>query len=158
MAASMSITWTLAGAGWAECRVEDMNGYADSSASYIGAGPESFICAVTSLVLGDTVKYADFYDEPGVFRWSFTRERSQVTIRLFWACDEARIWRDAELLWTTQQPLAVLARATIRAFDQVKQNHDDPDYLEQWRRPFPHEALEGLRTAWRDNRDTINTP
>lgn len=156
--ATMSFAWTLLGAGWAECRVEDSHGHAEACFSYISPAPEDFLSAVARLVLGTSEQRVQFRGEPDVFRWIFHQDRGQVTIRLLWAREETRPDETSTLIWISQQPVDTLARATIRAFDQLKTEHGDHDYLQQWRSPFPHQELEALRAARRTTlHKTTNT-
>jgi hypothetical protein len=147
--AALSLTWTLPGAGWANCHIEDPHGQADIIASYISPAPEELISAVARLVLGATEQRVQFNAEPTIYRWIFNQDRRQVHIRVFALPDETFPDAAGTLAWTSRQPVDTLARATVRAFDQVEQEHGEAGYLEQWRSPFPRQELEALRTAWR---------
>jgi hypothetical protein len=145
----MSFTWTLLRAGWADCYVEDSSGKAKAHISYITRAPEEFLEAVTRLVLGAAEQRVQFEAEPNAFRWIFNQHQDHVDIRLFEVPDDTLPDTAGTTLWTSRQPTSTLARAVIRAFDQVEEEHGEDGYLERWRSPFPGHELDALRAAWR---------
>jgi hypothetical protein len=141
----LTIEWTLAGRGWAECTVSDGTASARLIASYITPAPEDLLGAVTRIVVGEPAAQAEFDAEPAIQNGSFHREGDAVQVRI--ASDG-----DGEP-WTTRQDVGDLARAVIRAFDHVAWTIGPDADAERWGRPFPHRELEALRTAWRARRD-----
>lgn len=156
--ATMSFTWTLRRAGWVDCHVEDNDGQADTCISYITQAPEDFIAALTRLVLGATEQRVQFEAEPTAYRWIFTQAQGHVDIRLLEVPSDTLPDTSGTIIWTSLQPIDTLARTVIRAFDKVEQEHGEDGYHEHWRRPFPRQELEALRTAWRSTRPSSNTP
>jgi hypothetical protein len=147
--AALSFTWTLRGAGWASCHIEDADGHAAAWVSYISQAPQELISVVTRLVLGATEQRVRFEAEPTTYRWLFNQDRGQVTIRLLEVPDGTLADEAGTLAWTSRQTIDTLARTIVRAFDRVEEEHGEAGYLEQWRSPFPRQQLDALRTAWR---------
>jgi hypothetical protein len=142
--ADLRLTWTLTGRGWASCAIGDSQAEVVLTASYVSAAPEELLTAVARLLAGGTQAEARFEAEPSVFRWIFTREGAEVSIRVLQLPD--RLAAETEI-WRTRQPLHTLARVTVRCFDDVARKY--PEYDDLWGRPFPHSTLETLRTGWR---------
>jgi hypothetical protein len=153
----MSFTWTLVPHGWAACTIADDQAVAVTHASHIRAGPEDLLTAVARLALGNTDARAEFEAEPTTYRWIFHRIGGDVDIRILELPDFRHADRDGTQIWASRQPLGTLARAVIRAFDEVAWKHGDDRYQDTWREPFPHTELEALRRAWR-NRASIAAP
>jgi hypothetical protein len=150
----MSFTWTLLRAGWADCYVEDASGKAKAHISYVTRAPEEFLEAVSRLVLGAAEQRVQFEAEPNAFRWIFNQHQGQVNIRLFEVPDDTLPDTAGTPLWTSRQPTSTLARAVLRAFDQVEEEHGEDGYFERWRSPFPRRELDALRVAWQSTRPT----
>ncbi|MFI2352652.1 hypothetical protein ACH492_37840 [Streptomyces sp. NPDC019443] len=144
--AALSFTWTLQHHGWAFCRVTDGQAEAEAMASYVTGGPEQFLYAIARLALTEPETRAEFEAEP---RWFFRREGAEVEMRLVMADDFQAPDSSGSVLWSSRQPIDVLCRAAIRAFDQVAHDLGEDGYEAQWGRPFPRNELQGLRTAWR---------
>jgi hypothetical protein len=143
----LTITWTLRHHGWAFCKVADDKGEVEVFASYVTDGPEQFLRAVTSLALTDTETRAEFEGEPQVYRWLLRRDGADVDIRLLRADSSQKPDSSGVVLWSSRHAITSLARAALRAFDQVAHELGEDGYASQWGRPFPRTELEALRTA-----------
>jgi hypothetical protein len=148
--AGMSMTWTLHHHGWAVCTVADQNAQAQAVASCVTGGPEYLLSAVANIVLGASQTDAEFEAEPTVYRWIFQRRGLSVDIRLLEVPSRGMPDEAGTTKWTSHQPIDDLARATIRAFDAVVDEHRQDGYQATWGRPFPTTELHALRTAWRN--------
>jgi hypothetical protein len=144
----MSFTWTLAGHGWADCTVADDHAEAEATASYITAAPEDLLTAVAQLILGNKETRAQFEAEPTAFRWIFHREGDDVWVQLLELADSGKHDKAGTDLWSSWQTVDSLARAFIRAFDEVAHKYGESGYHGKWGSPFPRLELEALRTAW----------
>jgi hypothetical protein len=142
--ADLSMTWTVR-AGFADIHVADLQAEASAAASYVTGAPEDFLTAVRSLLHGDTGTTVEFEAEPTVYRWHFNRTGRIVEVQL---SEHARRGRPGTVIWSTSQPLDILARVTIRCFDAVAQQ-GEAEYEREWHHLFPRLELEALRTAWR---------
>ena len=146
----MTFTWTLSGAGWADCVIADEHSQAETIASYIGDAPQCLITAVARLILGEPETRAEFEAEPTAFRWIFYRQGDEVWIRLLQLAVR-RIHDNAGTeIWSSQQTIDTLARAIIRGFDNVAHQYGESGYYGKWRDHFPRTELEALRSAWRE--------
>ncbi|MFB7290973.1 hypothetical protein [Actinacidiphila glaucinigra] len=151
--ASLAITWTLRHHGWAFIRVADDHGESEVFASYVTDGPEQFLHAIARLVGGDEDARAEFEGEPQVYRWFFHRDGSDVDIRLVEAKDLRAPDSSGTVLWSGRHDATALARAAVRAFDQVAHELGEEGYASQWGRPFPRAELEAVRTGMRTHGD-----
>jgi hypothetical protein len=127
----------------------DDHASAQAVASYVTDGPEQLLQAVARVLLYETDTQAEFEAEPTVYRWFFHRHGTTVAIRLVEAADSNTPEQAGTLIWRSQQPTTMLARAVIRAFDTVAHDLGEVGYQTQWGRPFPRHELEALRSAWR---------
>ncbi|WP_432248987.1 hypothetical protein ACRAR1_16650 [Streptomyces sanyensis] len=151
MAATLTFTWTVQGAGWARISAEDEYEGVDTTASYC-AGTDAaahFLYALVRLILTDTRTTAEFHAEPEVYRWFFSRDGPEVDITVVMADGYQAPADSGVVLWSSRQPLDVLCRAVVRAFDGVLHELGEEGYQREWRRSFPRPELEGLRAAWR---------
>ncbi|WP_432837685.1 hypothetical protein [Dactylosporangium sp. CA-092794] len=145
----MSLSWTLRHHGWVICVVSDRHARAEAVASYVTGGPEEFLTAVTTVVLGAADARAEFEAEPTVYRWIFHRRGTDVDIRLL-EVPSGRLPDDAgTVAWTSRQTIDALARAVLRAFDEAMAEYGEDGYATAWGRAFPGVELDALRTAWR---------
>ncbi|QNP71912.1 hypothetical protein IAG44_22520 [Streptomyces roseirectus] len=125
----MRLTWTLAGAGWADGVVEGELGRAEFSVSCIAPGPER----------------AQFEAEPTAFRWVFYREGEMVWVRVLELPDGgAHDGRGVEI-WSGVVGVEELGRAAIRCFDEVERVYGVSGYRGKWGEHFPSVELEALR-------------
>jgi hypothetical protein len=155
---SLTLTWTVHDHGWATCVVADQTAEAEALVSYVTEGPEQFLSAVARAVLGATESRAEFEAEPTAYRWIFQRIQAHVDIRLLVLSRRELPDESGDVIWTSRQPIQVLARAVIRAFDAVLTEHGEDGYQANWGRPFPTLELNALRTAWRTHVDHPTNP
>ncbi|MGI5506128.1 hypothetical protein [Lentzea sp. CA-135723] len=141
--ADLTMTWSVH-AGWADVRLADHAAEVTISASYVTAAPEHLLGAVTRLLRGDAEAGAEFEAEPTVYRWHLRRDGGVAYLRI---TEHPGHRRPGTEVWSTRQPLDVLARTLVRCFDALA----PAEYEREWRRPFPHHELAGLRTAWREH-------
>jgi hypothetical protein len=146
---SLTITWILRHHGWAFVKVADDQSEAEVIASYVTDAPEQFLYALVRLVLGDEGARVEFEGEPQVYRWFFQRDGSDVDIHLTRANDRQAPNSSGVALWSGRHTMTSLARAAVRAFDQIAHELGEEGYESQWGRPFPHTELESLRTGMR---------
>ena len=69
----VSVTYDLAGTGWAECIVELDGHRAHLSASYLSDALGELLRAVVNLLKGADEQTVSFYEESGEFRWRLLR-------------------------------------------------------------------------------------
>ncbi|WP_329184314.1 hypothetical protein [Streptomyces sp. NBC_01428] len=157
----LRLVWVLSGHGWADCTVSDDRAEVEVTVSYVTAGPEELLTAVTRLVVGETECRAQFEAEPTAFRWVFHREDTNVWIRLLELADGRDHDNRGTEIWSTQQTIDVVARTVIRCFDEIVREYGESTYRGKWGEHFPRTELEALRAAWREHRGgwaPISTP
>lgn len=151
----MSITWTLSDRGWADCVVvADDQIQAEATASYITLAPDELLTAVTRVVLYQGETRVQFEAEPTAFRWIFYREGDQVWVQLLQLANGALHDKAGMQIWSSWQTVDTVARAVIRAFDDLAAEHGTSRYQDKWGHPFPTAELEKLRTTWRQYKST----
>ncbi|MEV0455552.1 hypothetical protein [Catellatospora methionotrophica] len=148
----MLVGWRLQHHGWAVCALGDDLAQAEALVSYVTDGPEEFLTAVAHLVLGWSDTRVQFEAEPAAYRLIFHRDHDEVDICLVRVRTRDLPDEAGATAWTSRQPLSVLARAVIRAFDAVEAEHGEAGYRTAWGRPFPRAELTALRSAWRGAR------
>ncbi|MDQ1012974.1 hypothetical protein QFZ82_007459 [Streptomyces sp. V4I23] len=149
--ASLALTWTLQGGGWALVSAADEHAQVDITASY-SAGTDAaahFLHALVRLALTDTQTEAEFDAEPEVYRWFLRSDGSEVDVRVVMADGYQAPADSGVVLWASRQSLDTLCRAAVRAFDRVAYELGEDGYQLEWHGAFPRHELEGLRTAWR---------
>jgi hypothetical protein len=151
--AKMSVTWTLTGAGWADCTVADEHAEASATVSCITAAPEDLLTAVARLTLGEEELRVRLDAEPTIFRWIFHRENSDVWVQVLELADDRKPDKAGAEIWSSRQTTDTVARAFVRALDEVAHKYGESGYHGKWGSPFPRFELETLRTAWRDHKD-----
>lgn len=145
------ITWTLAGAGWADGIVEGRGTKAEFTASYLPSGPEALLDAVARLVAGEAETRAQFEAEPTAYRWIFYRQGDDVWLRLL-ELRHGKLHDDRGTeIWSGPLRLGVVARAVLRCFDQVVRAYGESGYRGKWGEHFPRAELEALRGLWRSH-------
>lgn len=152
--AGMSVTWSLAGSGWADIVVADHQAEAEATASYITTAPEDLLTAVARLVLGENETRAQFEAEPTAFRWIFYREGTDVWTRLLELPDGRKHDNAGTEIWSSWQTVDTVARAVVRCFDEVASKYGESGYRGKWNEHFPRFELEALRAAWRASQHT----
>lgn len=153
---SITLTWTLRHHGWAICEVADRYSAVEAIASYVTDGPEQFLTAVARIVSGATAARAEFEAEPTVYRWTFHRHASDVEVHLLRAPSYHITDTASAVIWTSTLALDALARAVVRAFDDVAYRYGEDGYEQTWGRPFPTTELQALRTVWRQMKAGAN--
>ncbi|MFI1580415.1 hypothetical protein [Embleya sp. NPDC020630] len=146
MKASLSFTWTLSGAGWADCVVADADAEAQMLVSYISPAPEELIGAVTRLALGESGDHkVKFEAEPNGFLWHLSPDGDAVEIRVVESPDTSRRSRPGTVSWEARHPIEAPARCVPRGLDRVHADRGEDGWYADWRRPFPRRELEQLR-------------
>lgn len=145
-----TFTWQVEEAGWALCTVDEVS----MAVSYLFDAPPELITAVCRLLEGADEQRVQLSDEPSAHRWWFTRDGDDVRMRIVRVRNMDLPDTTGEEVWWSVQPLAVVARAVIRAFDHVAWQFDDQTYLARWRRPFPRQELDVLRAMYRRSKQS----
>jgi hypothetical protein len=153
--------YRLTGAGWARASITDGANQAVMTASYLSNALDDLLEAVARLLDGAPEARCSWEEEPGEYRWIFTRtgdDRVQLTILAFddmWDFTSDRpdgvplsSYPDerGELHFSTTQPLGVLGRAITDGAGAVLSEHGEDGYLAEWgMAPFPTARLAFIR-------------
>ncbi len=132
---SLTIEYSLRGAGWADCKVSFGERSIDITASYLSD-------ALGNLVLAACMAYSGFHsvsfgfdEEPGEYRWVI--ERIGGTEMLLRILEFGELWSNApnnagkELL-SCKVGVQEFARAVHQAAATVLAKHGSDEYLVQW--------------------------
>ncbi|MFI5533638.1 hypothetical protein ACIA8O_34390 [Kitasatospora sp. NPDC051853] len=147
----LRISWTLAGAGWAVCTLEDHRAGIELVASRIGRTPEELLTAVARITAGAAEERVRFEAEPTVHQWVVRREGEEARIRVLELRDGRERGGDGREteIWSGRAGVERLARAVIRCFDEAARANGEDGYLDAWGEAFPRTELEALRRLWR---------
>lgn len=149
-ASGLRLTWTLTGAGWADCALEDHQGRVTLTASHLSDAPAALLTAVARLLAGAAETRAQFEAEPTAFRWIFYREGEDAWVRVL----ELREGVDHDArgteLWSRPVGVDELVRAVVRCFDEVERVYGVGEYRGRWGGHFPGDELRALRRLWQE--------
>jgi hypothetical protein len=143
----LSIAYRLTGAGWSECDLASGNVSVTISASYLGDALGDLARAVLAIVRGEAFSRSSFDEEPGEYRWLFTRDGNRVWIRVL-AFDD--LWgkqsdEKGKEVFRAEASVDELAGALVTALDAVLKDYGTTGYREKWiEHDFPaseHAAL-----------------
>ncbi len=140
--------------GWLNVEVVVGSVTATLEASYVDDAPRVLVDAATRVLLGDSPTRFSWVYEPGRFHWEIDRQdRDQVRVRVWRQEDLLNVRRPyaSELLRCATTPTQ-FARAVLRAVDRVGHDLGEEGFAARWQRPFPGDALERLRSTFREMR------
>lgn len=145
--------YQLIGKGWARAVISDDAEETVLTASYLSDALRHLVEAVAIVVEGADEARCSWDEEPGEYRWIWTRQADQVHLRVL-AFDE--LWGDKpddagrQLFETTQDALRI-GRVILSACQRLVDRIGEEEYRCQWvEHPFPATAVERLRTAIRE--------
>jgi hypothetical protein len=79
--------------------------------------------------------------------------RLPVWVQVLELADDRKPDKAGAEIWSSRQTTDTVARAFVRALDEVAHKYGESGYHGKWGSPFPRFELEALRTAWRDHKD-----
>lgn len=132
--------------GWLTVTVSDGLASRMITASDLGDAPYDFISAVNLLLAGVPESRCRWWEEPGEYRWLFSREDDIATIRIL---DFKELWSDerdenGELVFSCECKVARLANQTKRLFWKWLHEYGAEGYKDRWNLPFPMAEYEKL--------------
>lgn len=150
-----SVTYKLIGPGWAECIVLLNRNFTVLTASYLEDALGNLADATLRIAQGEKLTYAIFAEEPGEYRWKFTRidnEKISVEILEF---DEWRGLKQSDekgkIIFQFECPLLVLVRRIIICLSEVLNEYGLEGYAEKWMmHEFPLKVYNELRNILHD--------
>ncbi len=134
----------IALSGRAEGRLADDEAWAGLTASYLSDALGNLLEAVGVLLEGADEAACSWDEEPGEYRWLFTRTGQTVHLRVLALPDQfpPRPDADGTLVFETRQSLQVLAAVVAEGAAAVLATHGEQKYLDLWvDHPFPTDTL-----------------
>ncbi len=144
---TLRLACTLTGRGWVEASLSDGSHELTLTASYLSDALSDLLWIVISLVEGAQEGTCAWQQEPGEYRWLFSRQEEQIEIRLLWFSETFSQRPDEEgechLLLTCS--LLKFATKIQRQYKHLLSTWGDAGYRETWGYPFPHIELLKLK-------------
>jgi len=135
--------------GWIEVKL--CNGEIDKyiTASYLSDAVRDFIIAVT-LVLNDSKNIScNWQEEPGEFRFVFTKEDIFITLRIikFNTTFSTNNDNSGDLVFEGTEELIRFAKNVKQQYDRLLYKYGEEGYKKNWNYEFPLEELNCLNLA-----------
>jgi hypothetical protein len=142
---SFTFSYLPTGSGWAEISFGDRVAQIAIRVSYLSDALQDLLGLTTLLAEGVSEAECSLYDEPGEYRVRFKRAGNEaiLTVRSLATPEGA----NGELIFQTRQPAKAMVRAILRNADAILQEFTEEQYWDQWKHPFPAQALERLRES-----------
>lgn len=149
----VSFSYALVGTGWSECRVAVGEQQAIVSASYLSDALGDVVGAVVRLVEGQPEAGASFDEEPGEYRWRFSRvgaDRLRVRILEFPELWGHRPDEEGKTLFEAECRLRTFAGAVLSELQRLLAEYGVAGYRERWvEHEFPVADMDRLRLLLR---------
>jgi hypothetical protein len=148
---AISVQYNLSGRGWSECIIEIGHQQAHLTASYLSDALADLLDAITVVVQGANEAIASFTEEPGEYRWQFTRvSQDSLCVRIVWF-DETwsdRPTEEGKVILEAECRLRTFAGAVLSASQRVLAIHGLEGYREKWvKHEFPVKLQAKLQEA-----------
>ncbi len=147
---NLSISFKLTGPGWADCNISIDNQLTVLTASYLENALGNLADATLRIAQGENSAYAIFAEEPGEYRWKFTKiNDKEISVEIL-KFDE---WRglqqsdgEGRTIFKFECPLLVFVRRMIICLSEVLSEYGLEGYAEKWMmHEFPLEVYNELR-------------
>ncbi len=147
---SLSISYNLVGAGWAECLISINGNSTVLTASYLENALGNLAEAILRIAQGEKYSYAIFAEEPGEYRWKFSKVNdAEVSVEIL-EFDDWKGFRQSDdkgkIILKFECSLLTLVRRTIICLSEVLNKHGLDGYAEKWKmHEFPLKDYNKLR-------------
>ncbi|TBN57242.1 hypothetical protein EYE40_07425 [Glaciihabitans arcticus] len=144
----MQFDFEIVGTGWARSSVSDGNSKVELTASYLSDALGDLLAAIRSLLEGGDAARCSWEEEPGEYRWIFTREGGEAQLVILVFPDNFPPMRDDEgvEIFRTSEPLTDLAASVGYAAQRVLDEYGEAEYLRRWvEAPFPTSHLRTIQ-------------
>lgn len=151
--------YRLTGAGWSEGSISDGHASATLTASYLEDALGDLLEAVGVLLEGAIDARCSWEEEPGEYRWIFSRQGNDVRLQVLGFEDMYSLKPDPAgySIFETSLSLRDLAIAIADGAQAVLDEHGEDGYLAKWdQHPFPSEHLALIRARLTINVDSDN--
>jgi len=148
----LTIRYRLTVTGWSECDLRSDEMLATISASYLSDALGDLARAVLALVQGEGESRCSFEEEPGEYRWIFTRTDGEAGVDLHILSFNDAFARlpdeRGDEVFTAATTMPELVRALVAALDEVREEHGLDGYRAKWvEHYFPDDEHAALAAA-----------
>lgn len=138
---------TLVGKGWIEATLFDGMNQQRFLASYLSDAIGDLLKVVISLLEGARRGTCLWEQEPGEYRWLFTRQNEQIQIRIvsFGRTFSRHFDEEGECVLTVQCSLLKFATKFSKQLEQLLATWGENGYHSIWGYPFPQEDFQKMK-------------
>jgi hypothetical protein len=130
----VAFSYSLTGSGWAKASLVIEGGRADMTASYLSDALGDLCEAMLRLLEGEETTTTSFVEEPGEYRWLFTRRpNDQIHVRILSFADEGLPEADGEVLLDAECSLDKLARRVVASVRELERTYGKKGYRKKWK-------------------------
>jgi hypothetical protein len=148
---AVSLEYNLTGRGWSECIVEIDDQRVILTASFLSDALADLLRAIADVLRGNDEAKASFTEEPGEYRWKFTRvSKDRLSVCILWFDEFYRNRPNLEgkVILKAECRLRTFAGAVLSASQRVLETYGLDGYKEQWvRYEFPATLQANLKKA-----------
>lgn len=145
------VQYNLTGRGWSECIVEINDRRITVTASYLSDALADLLDAVASIARGANEARAKFEEEPGEYRWIFTRlppDKLRICILWFGNTFSTKLDTEGEKVFEIECRLRTFAGAILSASQRVLEVNRIEGYKQKWvNHKFPIQLQAKLKKA-----------
>lgn len=146
----MKFTYELVGVGWASATLGDGQTEIKIRASYLADALGDLLEAVGTLLEGAASARCGWEEEPGEWRWIFSRRGDDVLLMILGLPDNFPPLPDEEgtEVLTVREPLESIATTISETAQQVLNRYGEEEYRRIWvDAPFPTGQLHRVQEA-----------
>lgn len=145
---TVSVDYKLTGAGWAACTIKVDGCECTATASYLSDALGALLAAVNQVLSGEVESRCSFDEEPGEYRWIFSRhEDGRLSIRILLFDDLWSELPDAQgrTVLFAQCHLREFANSVMSTCSDLLKKYGLRGYEEKWiEHEFPSDEYDRL--------------
>lgn len=149
---SLSISYKVTGAGWAECVIVADKKSIVLTASYLDDALGNLAEATLSIAEGEKLAYAVFAEEPGEFRWKISKTNDKEVLVEILEFDDWEDFRQTDekgkVIFEFECELLQFVRKIITCLSEVLNENGLEGYIKKWlMHEFPLKTYNELRNS-----------
>ena len=135
--------------GWIEVILTTETDELKIEPSFLSDAPCSLIMALTSLLEGQSEAVCEWQDEPGEYRWIFTRKKDSFELGIYYFKEtfSRRENKYGDRIFFDEEVSLKFARKVLREFGRIKREYTASEYEDLWGYGFPQKEIDRLRMA-----------
>lgn len=145
---ALAFSYDLVAIGWAQCEFEVVDKHIKITASYLSDVLGSLSSAVVCLVKGQPEARASFTEEPGEYRWLFTRvDQHSVRVQVMDFAEWLGYKPDEQgrIILEATCDIGLLARTVLAELRRINAKYPGKAYREMWvEHDFPSSQMNEL--------------